>query len=70
MSLVYAANEAKKRKLKLISLIGKSGGLLKNISDIEITVKSDITSHIQEAHIAILHCICEQLEKILNYGNY
>ena len=63
MSLVYAANEAKKRKLKLISLIGKSGGLLKNISDIEITVKSDITSHIQEAHIAILHCICEQLEK-------
>ena len=53
----------KKRKLKLISLIGKSGGLLKNISDIEITVKSDITSHIQEAHIAILHCICEQLEK-------
>ena len=38
MSLVYAANEEKK-KLKLISLIGKSGGLLKNISDIEITVK-------------------------------
>lgn len=63
MSLVHAANEAKKRKLKLISLIGKSGGLLKDISDIEITVKSDITSHIQEAHIAILHCICEQLEK-------
>tara|TARA_B100000902_G_C27174262_1_gene845515 strand:+ start:398 stop:976 length:579 start_codon:yes stop_codon:yes gene_type:complete len=63
MSLVHAANEAKKRKLKIISLIGKSGGLLKDISDIEITVKSDITSHIQESHIAILHCICEQLEK-------
>lgn len=62
MSLVHAAKEAKKRKLKLISLIGKSGGLLQNMSDIEITVKSDITSHIQEAHITLLHCICEQLE--------
>ena len=57
MSLVEAAKEAKKRKMKIVSLIGKTGGILKDISDVEITVKSNVTSHIQEAHISILHCI-------------
>ena len=65
MSLVEAANEAKKRKLKVISLIGKTGGKLKNISNIEITVESNVTSFIQEAHISILHCICENLDSKL-----
>ena len=66
MSLVEAAKEAKKRNLKVISLIGKSGGILKEISDISIIVENNITSFIQEAHISILHCICENLEKNLN----
>ena len=59
---VEAAREARKRKLKIFSLIGKTGGILKDISDINITVKSKTTSFIQEAHISILHCICENLE--------
>lgn len=62
MSLVHAAREAKKRNLKIIALIGKSGGFLKEIADISIIVKSKVTSHIQESHIALLHCICEKLE--------
>ena len=62
MSLVDAAKEAKKRNLKIIALIGKSGGMLKDLSDISIIVNSDVTSHIQESHIALLHCICEKLE--------
>jgi D-sedoheptulose 7-phosphate isomerase len=62
MSLVEAANEAKKKKIKIISLIGKTGGILKEISDISIVVESKVTSFIQESHIAILHCICENLE--------
>ncbi len=62
MSLVLAAKEAKKRNLKIIALVGKSGGLLKDIADISIIVKSKVTSHIQESHIALLHCICEKLE--------
>ncbi len=66
MSLVEAAKEAKKKNLKVISLIGKTGGLLKDISDISIIVDNKTTSFIQEAHIAILHCICENLDKELN----
>ena len=65
MNLVHAAKLAKKKGLKVISLIGKSGGILKNISDIKIVVKSKITSYIQEAHMSILHCICECLDNEL-----
>lgn len=65
MSLVEAAREAKKRNLRVISLIGKSGGILKEISDTVIHVDNQTTSFIQEAHIAILHCICEELDELL-----
>ena len=65
MSLVEAAKEAKARKMKIISLIGKSGGILKDISDISIIVESNITSFIQESHITLLHCICENLDNKL-----
>ena len=61
MSLVEAAIEAKK-KFKNNCSNWEIGGLLKDLADISIVVKSDITSHIQESHIALLHCICEKLE--------
>ena len=62
MSLVEAAREARKKDMKIISLIGKSGGILKDISDIVILVENNVTSFIQEAHISILHCICEIID--------
>ena len=46
----------------LIALVGKSGGELKKKSDLCIHVNNDVTAFIQEAHMSILHCICEILE--------
>jgi D-sedoheptulose 7-phosphate isomerase len=65
MNLVYAAELAKKKGLKVISLIGKSGGILKKISHINIHVQSFNTAYIQEAHMSVLHCICVCLDKLL-----
>ena len=65
MNLVHAAKLAKKKGLKIISLIGKTGGVLKKISDEKIVVKSYVTAYIQEAHMSIMHCICECLDKLL-----
>ena len=61
-NLIKAANEAKNRGLTIISLVGKTGGELKKISDICIHVKNETTAFIQEAHMSIMHCICEVLE--------
>ena len=37
MNLVYAAKKAKSKGAKIISLVGKSGGYLKSISDIKFS---------------------------------
>tara|TARA_X000000950_G_C13920438_1_gene663098 strand:+ start:7696 stop:8283 length:588 start_codon:yes stop_codon:yes gene_type:complete len=65
LNLVHAAILGKKRGLKIISLVGKSGGELKKISDVVIVIKNNSTSIIQEAHMSILHSICYLLEKKL-----
>ena len=64
-NLIYAAKLAKKKKIKIISLVGKSGGYLYKNSDISIKIKSNSTSVIQEAHMSILHSICYYLEEKL-----
>ena len=64
-NLVYAAKMAKKKKLKIISLVGKTGGYLYQNSDISIKINSNNTSVIQEVHMTILHSICYYLEERL-----
>ncbi|MDC0630420.1 SIS domain-containing protein [bacterium] len=64
MNLVYAAEKAKKLGLKIVTLAGKSGGILKDFSDLSIVVKSYETANIQEAQIAIIHGICYCLDEI------
>ncbi len=61
-NLIKAAEKAKKMKIEVISLLGKGGGKLKNSSDVEILIPSDNTPRIQEAHLMILHTICELVE--------
>lgn len=62
LNLINASIYAKKNNILVISLVGKNGGELYKISDHSIRVNSNITSHIQEAHIAIIHYICNLLE--------
>ena len=65
MNLVEACEQAKLMDLKTISLIGKDGGLLKNISDDFILINSKKTSIIQECHMSILHAICNNLDILM-----
>jgi len=64
-NLIKAAKTAKNLNVHVIGLLGKDGGKMKNASDIEIIVPSNNTPRIQEAHLMILHIICELVEKEL-----
>ena len=64
MNLVHAADVALEMGLTLYSLVGKTGGELSKISHEYIVVQSNVTSHIQEAHITIIHSICESLDEL------
>ena len=62
-NLLNIAKLSKKKGLKVISITGKKGGDIIKYSSLFIHIKNEKTSHIQEAHLVILHLICEILEK-------
>ncbi len=55
--------QAKQQKMIVISLLGKTGGRMKGLSDLDIIVPSNTTSRIQEVHILIIHSILEVIDK-------
>lgn len=58
-----AMESAKKKGMKNISLLGKDGGKMKNLADIAIIIPNSSTPLIQEMHLAVIHWICEEVEK-------
>ena len=62
-NVYQAIMKAKEIGGKSISLLGKTGGKIKDVSDIAIVVPSDCTARIQESHIMIGHIICELIEE-------
>jgi len=64
-NVIEAVKVAREKGLVAISLTGKSGGLLKDYSDICIRIDSDNTPRIQEAQVLVIHILCEIVEKEL-----
>ncbi len=58
--------KAKEMGLATIGLTGTDGGALKDIADLSIVVNSHDTARIQEAHILIIHILCELIEDALS----
>jgi D-sedoheptulose 7-phosphate isomerase len=61
-NVLSAMQEAKKKSLIVIGLLGKGGGDAKAIADYSLVVPSDITARIQEMHIMIGHMLCDLIE--------
>lgn len=61
-NVIEAVKVAKAKNIKTIGLLGRDGGALKSQCDISLVVPSETTARIQEAHIFILHSLCEALE--------
>jgi phosphoheptose isomerase len=64
-NVINAIKKAREMGCKTIGLTGKEGGELAKVCDIAIIVPSNNTPRIQEAHISIIHIICELLDKEL-----
>ena len=62
-NVIEAIKKAKEIGLKVINLIGKDGGKMKGMGEVDIIVPSNNTPRIQEMHIFIGHTICELVEK-------
>ena len=65
-NVVRALQEAKRRQIKTIALLGRDGGSTVGIADVDLLVKSDSTARVQEAHQLLLHVLCEVIESRLD----
>ena len=64
-NVLDAVAVARQRGLATIGLCGRGGGKLAGCVDVPIVVPSDRTPRIQEAHIAIIHVLCELVDEAL-----
>jgi D-sedoheptulose 7-phosphate isomerase len=64
-NVLEAVAAARQRGLATIGLCGRGGGKLAGCVDVPIIVPSDRTPRIQEAHIAIIHVLCELVDDVL-----
>lgn len=62
-NIIAAVNQAKKQGLTTIGLLGRNGGTLASLVDHAVVIPDDTTARIQEAHIFILHCWADQIER-------
>lgn len=64
-NVVKAIEVAKKKGVRTIGLLGKDGGVLKNIVDISLIIELPNTARIQEMHILAGHIVCEIVEEAI-----
>jgi D-sedoheptulose 7-phosphate isomerase len=62
-NVVCAVEEAHRRGLRTLGLLGRDGGRLKDMVHIALVVPSSNTQRIQEVHITIGHILCGTLER-------
>ncbi len=65
-NMVRAFQEAQRQGLHTVAFLGKGGGALKGVAEFELIIEGFNTSdRIQEAHMAAIHLIIEQMENLL-----
>jgi D-sedoheptulose 7-phosphate isomerase len=63
-NVIQALELARQKGMRSVSLTGR-GGRLAKLADVAISVPSDDTQHIQEAHLAVEHLLCTLVEEAL-----
>ena len=61
-NIILAVEEAKKKEIITVALVGSKACMLDNLCDYVIKVPSDVTPTIQESHLMIEHVICAIIE--------
>jgi D-sedoheptulose 7-phosphate isomerase len=62
-NLRLAAEAAKLKGLSLLTLLGRDGGALAGLADVELLVPSQETERIQEAHLFLVHLLLDHVER-------
>ena len=72
-NILQAVLTAQSMNMNVIALSGRDGGQLARVlrsEDIELRVPASRTMRIQEAHIIIIHSLCDLVDQLLFSGDY
>ncbi len=69
-NVIQAVQEAQKKGMKTIGLLGKGGGKLRDMVDLPIIVPGETSDRIQEMHIKLIHIVIETVERKLFPEHY
>jgi D-sedoheptulose 7-phosphate isomerase len=67
-NVIAAIDAAREREMHVVALTGRGGGRIAALlrdGDVHICVPHDRTAHIQEVHLAVLHCLCDAIDRTL-----
>lgn len=64
-NVVRAVQTARSRGMRAIAFTGQQGGRLRDVADVLVNASSEVTGHIQEAHILLYHAYCDLVEQML-----
>jgi len=62
-NILRALERAKEMGITTIGLSGATGGKMRLLCDYCVRIPSDVTMHIQQAHLALEHIFCEIVER-------
>lgn len=65
-NVIRAMERARQCGARLIAFTGRDGGDMAQLADVAIIVPSDSTARIQEAHLFIIHVLCDMLDSRLD----
>ena len=63
--LIQAIQAAHDREMTVVALTGRDGGGMASLllpEDVEIRVPAKVTARIQEVHLLVIHCLCDQID--------
>ena len=65
-NIISAVKAANKKSIFTIGILGKSGGDLLSLTDLNIVVNEKRTCRIQEVHALLIHILCELIDNNLD----
>lgn len=67
-NLILAAEAARQQGLTVIGLLGRSGGGLAELCDVQLHAPGQDSDRIQELHMLSLHVVIDAVERTLGHG--
>jgi D-sedoheptulose 7-phosphate isomerase len=64
-NILRALEEAKRKGVESIAILGRDGGFTKGIATIDLIVPGTVTARIQEGQKVLFHALCEMVEEKL-----